>query len=115
MAAGAKRAQVGVEAAVLAERLDERADRVLHHRPHLVVDLRVARRREALVEPRLVVLERELRLADQEVRRAEARERRQPGAGAVEVALERRDVGRLRPDHAPAEDADALVVRHGKL
>src|SRR5438046_480558 len=51
VAARAERLQIGLDAGILSERLDERADRVLRHRPHLVRHLRIARRRETGVEP----------------------------------------------------------------
>jgi hypothetical protein len=58
----------------------------------------------ALVDPRLVAGEVELRAADQEVRRAEAVERAEPRAARLEVGGELVDVRRARGDDPPAED-----------
>jgi len=60
------------DAGVLLQRLDEGANRVLRHHPHLLLQLRELVGRETLVDPGTVVVEVELRLADQERRRAEA-------------------------------------------
>ena len=99
-----------LEARVLVERLDEGAHRELRRHPHLALDLREAGGREALRQPAPVGLELEVGGADQEVVGAEAVERLEPRAGALEVALERADVGRARRDDAPAEDADARLA-----
>src|SRR4029079_16421024 len=88
-------------------------DGVLRHRSHLVFQLRELGGGKPGVEPLVVCFEVELGDADEEVRGPEAFERRQPAAGALEVALEDLDVGRLRGDEAPSEDADPPPLRHG--
>src|SRR6185295_10870285 len=84
--------QLPLEAGILAERLDEAADRVERRQVHLLFQSVEAARREALDDPGAVVLERELRLADQEGVRAEAVEGRQPALGGFEIGRERLDV-----------------------
>ena len=85
--------QGGLEAGVLAEALDERADRVERRPVHLLLELREAARREARGDPLAVVGEAEGRVAGEEVAGSEAVERRQPAVGGVEVGGEGVDVG----------------------
>jgi hypothetical protein len=109
----AERLQEGLDAGILRERLDECADGELHHRSHLVFQLRELRRGKSLVEPRMVGFEIELRVADEKIRWTIAAKRLEPCIGALEISFEGGDVGRLRRDHAPTENADSLPLRHG--
>ena len=90
---GAEAFELALDPWVLVERLDEGAHRVLRRHPHLALDLREPVGREARRQPAPVGLELEGRGADQEVVGAETVERLEPRAGALEVALERADVG----------------------
>ena len=103
---GAEPRQLGFEARVLAQGLDEGADRELRRQVHLLEQLREPVGREARVDPGLVVVEVELRPADQEVVGAEAVERLEPALRGLEIARERLDVRRTRRHDAPAEDPD---------
>jgi hypothetical protein len=85
--------EVLLDAGVLLEGLDEGADGVLHHRSHLVFQLRELRRRKTLVEPRMVCFEIKIRIANQEVRLAVAGVGREPGIGMLQVLCETFDVG----------------------
>ena len=91
---------------VLAEGLDEGADGVLHGQPHLALELGETTRLEALLDPALVVVERELGHADEKVVWTEAVERLQPAVGSFQVACEDVDVRRARSHDPPTEDSD---------
>src|SRR5207237_10225318 len=108
-----QRLKIGLHPRILGERLQERADGVLHHRPHFFFELGELRGRETLVKPGVVCFEVELRVADEKIRLAVTAKRREPTIGALEVALDSVDIGRLRRDHAPAEHTNALALRHG--
>ncbi len=84
----------------------------MHHRAHLVVQLRELGGGETLVEPGAIELEIELRLADQEVGRSEPAKGRQPGAARLEIARKCIDVRRLGSNDAPAEDPDPFACFH---
>ena len=81
-----------LDAGILVERLDERADGVLHHRSHLVLQLRELRRRKSLVEPAVIGLKIELGIANEKVRRAEATKGLEPCVGSLPISLEGIDI-----------------------
>ena len=112
VAARAERLEIRLDAFVLAQGLDECGDGHLHHRSHLFLQLGELGGREPLVEPGVVCFETEVRIPDEKIGEAVPREGGEPGVGMLEVALEGVDVGRLRRDDAPAENADALPLLH---
>src|SRR5438045_7039225 len=99
---------------MLLQRLNEASDGELHHRSHLVFELRVLRRRKSLIKPVVVCFEIELGFANQKIRLTVTAERRQPSVCALEISFKRLDIGGFRGDDAPAEDADAFAVRPGR-
>ncbi len=109
---GAELVQHLLDTWVLSQGLDERPDREERRQIHLLRELRDPARRKARVDPGLVVVEVEVRLPDEEVRGAEAVERREPALLRLEVALELLDVPRARCNDSPAEDSDP---RHDSL
>lgn len=99
--------QLLLDARILLERLDEAADRKLRRQIHLRFERMEPARREALDDPRAVLLERELRLSDQEGVRAEPVERFEPAFRRFKIGRERGNVGRPWGDDPPTEDSDS--------
>src|SRR5690606_26075613 len=94
-----------LETGVLPKGLDEGTDGVQARRIHLVGELPESAGRKALLDPRLVLGEVELRITDQEVIWTKPIEWREPGLGSVEVLFELVDVRRGRGNEAPAKDS----------
>ena len=107
-----QRLEVRLHSGILGKGLNEGADRVLHHRSHLFLQLRKLGRRKTLVEPVVIGFKVELGVADQKIRLAVTEEWGEPGVSVLEIPLECADVGRLRGDDAPTENADSLPIAH---
>ena len=110
-----QRLQIRLDSRILTEGLNERADGELRHRSHLVVELRELRRRKTLGEPPMVCFKIELGFAYQKIGLTVTAEGCQPAVRVLEIPLKCFDVRGFGGDDAPAENADALALRHGRV
>jgi hypothetical protein len=104
---GAQRVHLPLETRVLSQRLNERAQRILCGQVHFLDQRLVVARREALVDPRPVAAELEVRRTGQEIIRPEAFKRREPRTGLGEIAREGVDIWRLWSNRTPPKDPNA--------